>query len=191
MQRAAHAIALPGGTWLVDPVDHPDVRARIDAMPPVAGVLQLLDRHGRDCAAMAAEFGVPLVATPRGPVDGTPFQATVVRDARGWHESALWWPDRSALVVAEAVGTAPYYRARPEQVIGPHPFMRVRPPRVLRGFPARHVLVGHGDPVHRDDAGLLVDQAVDHARGSTPRWMLSLATGSVRRADRRSPIVTR
>ena len=46
---------------------------------------------------------------------------------------------------------------------------------------ARHVLVGHGDPVHRDDAGGLVDAAVAHARGSTPRWLLSLATGSVRR----------
>jgi hypothetical protein len=62
---------------------------------------------------------------------------------------------------------------------------------MLRGFPARHVLMGHGDPVHADDAGARVDAAIDHARGSTPRWLLSLATGSVRRADRRSPNVIR
>ena len=112
-------------------------------------------------------------------------------DGRGWHESALWWDDRSALVVAEAVGTPPYFRSRPGQVIGPHPMMRISPPHVLRGFPAQHVLMGHGHPVHAPGAGALVDDALAHARGTTPRWLLSLATGSVRRADARSPIVTR
>ncbi|MFM8828741.1 MAG: hypothetical protein ACKOGE_05605 [Actinomycetota bacterium] len=190
MQRASHALVAGERTWLVDPVDHPDVRARLASLPPVAGVLQLLDRHGRDCAAMAGHLGVPLSVTPKHAVDGAPFEVLVVRDARGWHESALWWPGRQALVVAEAVGTPPYFRSRPDQVIGPPPFMRLRPPRVLEGYPAHHVLMGHGHPVHRDHAGSLVDAAIAHARGSTPRWMLSLATGSVRRSDRRSPIVT-
>lgn len=184
MQRASHALHDGARTWLVDPVDHPDVRARLAGMPPVAAVLQLLDRHGRDCAAMAADLGVPLVVTPREDVPDMPFRVIVVRDGRGWHESALWWADRQALVVAEAVGTPPYLRSRPDQVIGPHPMMRLSPPRMLRGFPARHVLTGHGDPVHADDAGALVDQCIAHARGSSPRWLLSLATGSVRRADR-------
>ena len=191
MQRASHALVADGATWLVDPVDHPDVRALLGSLPAVAGVLQLLDRHGRDCAPMAADLGVPLIQVPRHDVPGAPFEVIVVRDGRGWHESALWWPARSALVVAEAIGTPPYFRSRPDQVIGPHPMMRVSPPRMLRGFPARHVLMGHGDPVHADDAGALVDAAIDHARGSTPRWLVSLATGSVRRADRRSPNVTR
>jgi hypothetical protein len=61
MQRASHALVADGATWLVDPVDHPDVRARLDSLPAVTGVLQLLDRHGRDCAVMAADLGVPLV----------------------------------------------------------------------------------------------------------------------------------
>lgn len=191
MQRASHALVAGPGTWLVDPVDHPLVRERLAALPPVAGVVQLLDRHGRDCAAMAADLGAPLVATPRQEVPGAPFRVMVVRDSRGWHESALWWDDRRALVVAEAVGTAPYFRSRPGQVIGPHPMMRVSPPRVLAGSGAQHVLMGHGHPVHRDDAGAMVDDAVTGARGSTPRWLLSLVTGSVRRHDRRSPNVTR
>ncbi|MBM3664620.1 MAG: hypothetical protein FJW92_02340 [Actinobacteria bacterium] len=190
MQRASHALVAGGRTWLVDPVDHPDVRNRLASLPPVAGVLQLLDRHRRDCAAMAGDLGVSVSVTPQHAVDGAPFEVLVVRDARGWHESALWWADRQALVVAEAVGTSPYFRSRADQVIGPHPFMRVRPPGALEGFSARHVLLGHGHPVHREDAGSLVDAAIAHARGSTPRWMLSLATGSVRRSDRRSPIVT-
>ena len=184
MQRASHALVDGARTWLVDPVDHPDVRARLAAMPPVAGVLQLLDRHGRDCATMAADLRVPLVVMPRHAVPDTPFEVIGVRDGRGWHESALWWPDRQALVVAEAIGTPPYFRSRPDQVIGPHPMMRTRPPRMLMGYPAHHVLMGHGHPVHRDDAGALVDDCIAHARGSSPRWLLSLATGSVRRADR-------
>jgi len=191
MQRASHALVDGARTWLVDPVDHPDVRARLRELPPVAAVLQLLDRHGRDCAAMAGDLRVPLVVTPRQAVPDAPFDVVVVRDGRGWHESALWWPDSQALVVAEAIGTSPYFRARAGDVLGPHPMMRATPPRALVGFGARHVLTGHGDPVHRDDAGALVDAAVAHARGSTPRWLLSLATGSVRRADRRSPNVTR
>lgn len=191
MQRASHALVAGDATWLVDPVDHPDVRARLARMPAVAGVIQLLDRHGRDCAAMATHLDVALAQVPRAPVAGAPFEVVTVRDSRGWHESALWWPDRHALVVAEAVGTSPYFRARAGDVLGPHPMMRAMPPRALVGFGARHVLVGHGDPVHRDDAGALVDAAVAHARASTPRWLLSLATGSVRRADRRSPNVTR
>lgn len=191
MQRAAHALVVDDATWLVDPVDHPEVRARLAHMPPIAGVIQLLDRHGRDCTAMAEGLGVPLAHVPRAPVPGAPFEVVTVRNARGWHESALWWPGRRALVVAEAVGTAPYFRARAHDALGPHPMMRATPPRVLMGSGARHVLVGHGDPVHRDDAGALVDSAVAHARGSTPRWLLSLATGSVRRADRPSPNITR
>lgn len=191
MQRAAHALVADGRTWLVDPVDHPDVRARLADLPPVAGVVQLLDRHGRDCAGMAVDLGVPLVRTPERMPDGAPFVAVVVRDGRGWHESALWWGERAALVVAEALGTAPYFRSSPAEVIGPHPMMRLRPPRMLEGYPAEHVLVGHGAPVHRDDAGVLVEAAIAHARGSTPRWLMSLATGSVRRSDQRSPIVTR
>lgn len=191
MERASHAIVADGHTWLIDPVDHPDVRARLEAMPPVAGVVQLLDRHGRDCAAMAASLGASLVQCPRQAIAGAPFEVIVVRDIRGWHESALWWPGAAALVVAEALGTAPYYRSQPDQVLGPHPMMRATPPRGLMGVPARHVLVGHGDPVHRDDAGAFVDAAIAGARASTPRWMLSLITGSVRRSDRRSPIVTR
>lgn len=184
MQRASHALSDGARTWLVDPVDHPDVRERLAGLPPVADVLQLLDRHGRDCAGIARDLGVPLRITPRDAVPGAPFRVIVVRRVRGWHESALWWDARAALVVAEAVGTPPYFRSRPEQVIGPHPMMRLVPPRMLQGFPARHVLTGHGRPVHRDDAGALVDDCIAHARASAPRWLLSLATGSVRRAAR-------
>jgi hypothetical protein len=186
MQRASHALALADTTWLIDPVDHPDVRARLEALPPVAGVVQLLDRHGRDCAAMAAEFGAPLCVTPGASIAGTPFEVITVKSGRHWKESALWWPDRGCLVVAEVLGTASYFRA-PGQRVGMHPFARIAPPRMLQGYPATHLLMGHGSPVHSPDAGALADAAIARARRSSPRWALSLVTGSVRRADRRAP----
>lgn len=190
MQRASHAIATGDGTWLVDPVDHPDVRARLGAMPPVAGVIQLLDRHGRDCAAMAADLGVPLHVTPDRAIAGAPFEVIVVKTSRSWRESALWWPDRQCLVVAEMLGTAPYFRV-PGQQVGVHPFARLAPPRMLRGYPAAHLLMGHGDAVHSQAAGALADEAINRARSSSPRWALSLITGSVRRADREGATLTR
>lgn len=190
MQRASHAIASDGRTWLVDPVDHPDVRSRLAAMPPVAGVIQLLDRHGRDCAAMAADLDVPLHVTPDGVIAGSPFEVIVVKTSRSWRESALWWPSRRCLVVAEMLGTAPYFRV-PGQRVGVHPYARLAPPRVLRGYPAAHLLMGHGDAVHDPGAGALADRAIDHARSSSPRWALSLITGSVRRADREGASLTR
>ena len=174
MQRASHAIATGEGTWLIDPVDH----------PAVVGVLQLLDRHNRDCQQFAAHFGVPLHVTPTAPIGGAPFDVITVKRARHWRESALWWPGHVCLVVAEVLGTASYFRA-PGQRVGVHPMARIAPPRMLRGFPAAHLLMGHGDPVHDPAAGAMADAAIAHARTSSPRWALSLVTGSVRRDDRR------
>jgi hypothetical protein len=45
--------------------------------------------------------------------------------------------------VADAVGTAPSYRAGSAPV-GVHAFLRLFPPRALRGRRPRHLLVGHG-----------------------------------------------
>lgn len=184
MQRASHALVVGDGTWLIDPVDAPEARRRLAAMPPVAGVIQLLDRHGRDCTPLSREFGVPLIRTPSAATPGIPFDVIVVRSTRRWTESALWWPTHRALVVAEAMGTATYYLASPGDVIGPHPCLRIAPPHTLMGYPAEHVLTGHGDPVHRLDAGALVDAAIATARRRTPRWALALLVGSVRRAAR-------
>lgn len=182
MHRASHALVVGEDVWIVDPVEGEGVRERIAALGTPRGVLQLLDRHGRDCAPMAAALDVPLYCTPIAAIAGAPCDVVGVRSGRGWQESALWWPARRALVVAEALGTAPYFLT-PGQRIGPHPFMRLFPPRALVGFDARHVLVGHGNPVHAPDAGRLADEAIGCARSSSPRWALAMVTGSVRRAS--------
>jgi hypothetical protein len=44
--------------WLVDPVDVPEAIERARSLGEPAAVLQLLDRHGRGCAAVAERLGV-------------------------------------------------------------------------------------------------------------------------------------
>ena len=92
------------GVWFVDPVDVPEAMERAAALGAPAGVIQLLDRHNRDCAAIAARLGVPHLKVPDA-VPGSPFEVVRVLDVPGWHEAALWWPEHRVLVVAELIGT--------------------------------------------------------------------------------------
>jgi hypothetical protein len=167
LQRASHALISDGAVWLVDAVDGEGVLECVRAAGEPAGVLQLIDRHARDCAALAQRLGVRHHVLPRGPIAGAPFEP--VRLGR---EVALWWPAEQALVVSEAVGTVPYYRA-PSERLGVHPFRRLRPPRRLAGFRPRRLLVGHGEGILEDAAAVLED-TLAHARRRTPAWFWSL-----------------
>ena len=177
MQRACHALRDDaGGVWLVDPVDFPGLDERVRALGRPAGVLQLLDRHNRDCAAISARLGVPIwITPPPGHLAGSPFTVVDVRRRRGWNEVALWWPERRVLVVAEAVGTPRYYRA-PGEELGVHPLMRPAPPRVLERFPAEHVLCGHGVGVHGAGAAALLAEAFRQSRVNGLRVLPRLFT---------------
>ena len=104
MQRTSHALLVDGKVWLVDPVAFDEALDRAAGLGEIAGVLQLLDRHNRDCAPLAERFGVPLLKVPDA-VPGTPFKAIPVVRFPGWKETALWWPEHEALIVAEVVGT--------------------------------------------------------------------------------------
>ncbi len=172
MQRTSHALAVDGKVWLIDPVDGPGVEERVRALGEPAGVLQLLDRHGRDSAALAGRLGVPHHVVPAALPD-TPFTVLPILRNRLWAEVALWWPERRLLVCADALGTIPYFRAGDEP-IGPHPLLRPFPPKSLRGLGAEHVLVGHGPGVHGPSAAEAVDRSLDHARRNLPRWLLGL-----------------
>lgn len=163
MQRASHALRDDdGGVWLIDPVDFPGLDEKVRALGRPAGVLQLLDRHNRDCAPVSARLGVPIWIAPRE-VPGSPFEVVEVRRWKHWQEVALWWPQRKVLVVAEALGTPRYYRA-PGEELGVHPLMRPVPPRLLERFPAEHVLCGHGAGVHGSGAAAAVHAALSRAR---------------------------
>jgi hypothetical protein len=161
-ERTSHALAADGGVWLVDPTDFAGLDARVVTLGQPRAVLQLLDRHNRDCAAIAARLGVPHLVVPTT-VAGSPFEPFRVPSVPGWKETALWWPERRTLVVAEAVGTASYYCA-PGQPVGVNPVLRLlRPPSVLLRSAPEHLLVGHGAGLHDGTAAALA-RAVRRSR---------------------------
>jgi len=174
MRRASHALSHDGGVWLVDPVDGDGLDELIAPLGEVRGVIQLLDRHNRDCAALALRHGVPHLATPFDRVAGAPFEPVTVVRWSGWRETAMWWPEHRALVVAEALGTSPYYPV-PGEALGVHPALRLTPPRALWPYSPRHLLPCHGEPVEGDDLGDRIRAAIDRSRRDIPRWLVGVA----------------
>jgi len=170
MTRTSHALATDEGVWLVDPVDEPEAMERVAALGSPAGVLQLLDRHNRDSAAIAARLGVPHLRVPDS-VPGSPFSVVRVIDIPIWHEIALWWPERRVLAVAEAVGTNESYTLG-QGAAGVQGTLRFRPPGALRGFQPEHLLVGHGSGVHGPAATEALTTAYARSRRDLPRLAL-------------------
>lgn len=173
MQRASHAVAVDGRVWLIDPVDDDEALERARSLGDPAAVVQLLDRHGRDCAHVAGRLGVPHHVVPGLAPAGAPFRVIPVLQRKRWHEVALWFPDLRTLVCADALGTAPYYRARSER-LAVSPLLRLTPPHGLLAVEPAHVLVGHGAGVH-EDAANAVREALTKARRRIPGWLWSAA----------------
>ncbi len=171
--RTSHALAADGRVWLVDPVGWADALDRVPSLGQPAGVLQLLDRHNRDCATVAARFGVPHLVVPHA-VPESPFDTVIVRNTRRWREVALRWPARGTLVVAEAIGTNPFFTGGGDPA-GVHLLLRARPPRdAFRGLTPEHLLVGHGEGLHGSDAADGLRTALDSARTGLPRALVRL-----------------
>jgi hypothetical protein len=171
MERCSHALLAGDGVWLLDPLEGEGVEERVRALGEPAGVIQLLDRHERDCAAFAERLGVPHHVVPRMPVPGAPFELRVVANRRWWREVALWWPGREALVCGDALGTVGYFVA-PGERLGVHPLLRPVPPRdVFRDLAPSHVLCGHGEGVHEGAADAL-EEALRTARRRILRSLL-------------------
>ena len=172
LTRTAHAIDTGDGVWLIDPVDVPEAIERAQALGPPAGVIQLLDRHNRDCAALAERLGVPHLRLPER-VPGSPFVVIPVLDLPRWHEIALWWPERRVLVVAELIGTKDVFRLG-NGPAGMHPMMRALAPDALRHYQPEHLLVGHGPGVHGPLAAAALEEAYDRSRKDLPKLALKL-----------------
>ena len=170
MERCSHALVDDGRVWAIDPVDGDGVEERIRAAGTPAGVLQLLDRHNRDCAGLAARLGVRHHVVPQGSVG--PFACIAVRDSNSWNEVALWWPDHRVLVCADVLGAAPYYRAGNER-LAVHPLLRVRPPRrQLGALQPDVILCGHGEGV-LEDADTALGEALSTSRRRIPGQVAS------------------
>jgi hypothetical protein len=172
LTRTSHALADEDRVWLVDPVDAGDALERATALGTPTAVLQLLDRHNRDCGAVAQRLGVPRLVVPDA-VPGSPFE--VIRTLRipRWRESALWWPARRTLVVAEAIGTNVAFTGG-RAGAGMHLLLRPLPPGSLRGYEPEHLLVGHGPGLHGPAAAGAVDAAYARSRRDLPRVLAAL-----------------
>jgi hypothetical protein len=168
LARCAHALAADGRVWLIDALDAPAIEPRVRELGEPAGVVQLLDRHARDSAEVAARLGVPHFAVPIHDLPGSGVELVRVVDSRFWRELAAWIPSRRALVCADALGTAGYFRAG-EEPLAVHPFLRVRPPRVLARFEPEHILCGHGAGVHGPETAEALREALRTARRRLPR----------------------
>jgi hypothetical protein len=170
MQRCSHALVEDDRVWAIDPVDGDGVEERIRAAGAPAGVLQLLDRHNRDCAALAARLGVRHHVVPQGSLG--PFAFIAVRSTQSWNEVALWWPDRCVLVCADVLGTARYYLAGNER-LAVHPLLRARPPRrQLGALQPNFILSGHGEGV-LEDADTALREALSTSRRRIPGQLAS------------------
>jgi hypothetical protein len=162
LARASHALVSDGRVWFIDPTDEPAALERAAVLGAPIAVLQLLDRHNRDCAAVAGRLGVPHLRVPKD-LPASPFAVVPVMSSRFWREVALWWPARKALVVAEAFGTAPTYAPGPHG-IGVHVFLRLKPPHRLASYRPDHLLVGHGPAIHGAGTPAALDEAVALSR---------------------------
>src|SRR3954454_5508761 len=171
--RTSHAVLAGGRVWLVDPGDEPEAMERARALGEPAAVVQLIDRHNRDCASIAQRLGVPHLRMPDA-VPDSPFEAFPVLRLKRWRETALWWPEQRLLVVAEAIGTGPVFTTG-HGAAGMHPILRPLPPRALRGYEPEHLLCGHGAPVHGAAARGAIRFAYAHTRRDIVRLPLAFA----------------
>jgi hypothetical protein len=169
MRRCSHAVAVDGKVWLLDAVADEEALERVASLGEPAGVVQLLDRHGRDNEAIAARFGVPLHVVPAAAPPDARFEIVPLLRNRLWSEVALWLPGLRTLVVAEVLGTAQFFRA-PGETVGVEPLLRLTPPRRLLELEPEHLLVGHGEGVH-EDAPVAIRDAIDGSRSRIGSWL--------------------
>ena len=171
MRRAAHALRADGRVWLIDPFEDDVALSAATELGTPAGVIQLLDRHNRDCGAIAQRLEVPLLRLPTELRD-SPFEPIQVISRPWWREVALWWEAERTLVVAEAVGTVPAFALGRE--VGLHPMLRLRPPRgPLTARSPERLLVGHGAALDSGAAAAIRD-ALSGSLSDIPQLVLKL-----------------
>jgi hypothetical protein len=180
--RTSHAVLAGGRVWVTDPVDGEGIDERIRALGDPGGVVQLLDRHERDCAAVAGRLDVSLHVTPFAGVPGAPFDVLPIVRRKRWQEVAVWFPEERTLVCADALGSVGYFRAAGEP-FGVHPLLRLRPPkRALGGLDPHHLLFGHGAGYHGEDGRGALREALRTSRRRLPAALVRALGSGLRRS---------
>jgi hypothetical protein len=172
MTRTSHALASDGRVWLVDALDWPEAVDRAFALGEPAGVIQLLDRHDRDCAELAERLGIPHVVAPDD-LPGSPFSFVPIMRRKRWKESALWWPGTKTLVTADALGTNRFYTAG-KAPLAVHVLLRLTPPRQLGMLQPERIVVGHGDGLSGTRTAEALREALRTSRRGLPGILVRL-----------------
>jgi len=183
MTRTSHALIAEGRVWLVDPLDWTEAIDRACGLGEPAGVVQLLDRHDRDCAALASRLGVTHLVAPDD-ILGSPFELIPIVRRRWWRESALWWPGRKTLVTADALATNRFYTAG-KAPLAVHVLLRLTPPRQLGGLDPERILVGHGEGLIGSGAADALREALRVSRRGLPGLLARLPFLALTRAPSR------
>jgi hypothetical protein len=135
-------------------------------------VIQLIDRHNRDCALLADRLGVPHYVVPLA-IPESPFAFVSLVDRRVWRETALWWGEAKTLVVAEALGANRFFTGGRVD-LGVQVVLRLTPPTALASFEPEHVLLGHGEGTHGPEAARALREALRTSRRGLPGVLLRL-----------------
>ena len=166
---AAHALRADGRVWLVDPFEDPIALSAATELGSPAAVIQLLDRHNRDCGAIAQRLEVPLLRLPEQ-IDDSPFVAlaTAAGGTRwpcGGGRARLMSPRRSA----------PCPRSRSAAGVGVHPLLLAAPARgpLYRSLAQRLLFLGHAPPLNPVQAAAIRD-ALSGAVTDIPQLVLKL-----------------
>jgi hypothetical protein len=171
MRRAAHALRADGRVWLIDPFEDEVALSAVTELGRPAAVIQLLDRHNRDCGPIAQRLEVPLLRLP-DEISDSPFTVIPVITRPWWREVALWWEAERTLIIAEALGTAPAFTLG--RRVGLHPMLRLRPPKgPLTARSPERLLVGHGAALE-SGAESAVRDALSGALTDIPQLVLKL-----------------
>ena len=171
IERASAAIAIDGGSIVVDPVDFPGLDEALVPLAPT-GVVTLLDRHRRDAEALSARLGVPRLLPLALGGQGLRLRGVEERTVvagRWWKEVLLWLPDRRLLVCAETLGTGRFFLVRDGDRLGLHPLARLLSLRgAFADLEPAAVAVGHGAPL-LGEAGPELRSLLARARRDLPR----------------------
>lgn len=173
-QRASHALVTEAGVWVVDPVDADGLDDRLAELGEVAGVVVIHDRHTRDASEVARRHDVAVhvpdwmdlvleklntAAEQVGSeLPGTDYAVHQLIDTDDWEEAVLVNETTNTMIVPEALGTLPLFRAN-DNALGVHPGLD-EPPRRLTDWNPAWVLVGHGKSIHRE-ANTKIREALD------------------------------
>ena len=137
-----------------------------------------VDRHPRDCAALAERYGVPhCTRAPRGASPALAARPVVLADRRWWRGGVL--AAGAPRPAGRRVGRDRAHFLAPGDRVGLHPFARIGPPTALPGSTPEHLLPGHGDRPSRGTSWARSSRRRDPPR--PPR--------SPPRLDRRRPLL--